>query len=369
MLILLRTNDIYRDPRVQKYLNFYNEENIKYKVIGWDRDNQDLKNENIIFYKKESPYGAGSKNIKNILLWNIFLLKKLYKMRTEYIYIHACDFDTVLPACIMKLFGKKVIFDIFDMYTDSRDIKNKAIKYILGKLECFAILFSNKIIICDKEREEQLPISIKKNKILLMPNIPNINFRKENMKEKYEEYKLKISYVGVFEEYRGIKDILEVVSKNSNICLTIAGYGSLLEIIKEYANKYKNIIFLGKVEYNKGLNIMNDSDLIIAFYYTESRNNIYAAPNKYYESLYLGVPLLTNVGTLLSKKISKYDTGFIISEGEESIETFFNTIKKDQIKVKGQEAYKIWNLLYRNGIKEYLINYSKYILGEKNDLY
>lgn len=361
MLVLLRSNDLERDPRVNKYINFYKKNKIDYNLVGWNRDDNTLlkENEGVNYYNKKTSYGGGSSNIKNLIFWNIYILKYLFRNRKKYKVIHACDFDTVLPSIIMKLFDKKVIFDIFDVYSDSRDINSIFIKNIIKNTEKIVMKLSDNIIICEEERKKQ--IGIYDNKIIIIPNIPQIQLTPKEKSTKRSN--ITLSYVGTLEKNRGIENILEVVSKLKNINLEIAGYGTLEKLVENFSSCYSNINFHGKVKYSDGLDIMKNSDLIVGFYYTASKNNIYAAPNKYYESLFLGKAILTNKGTIFSTKVQKTENGFCIAEGSEELIKFLENIKKIELDKKAKKSEVVWESVYKNYLDETLKKYYLKILG------
>lgn len=59
---------------------------------------------------------------------------------------------------------------------------------------------------------------------------------------------------------------------------------------------------------------MARSDIIAALYEKVVLNNEYAAPNKYFEGLYLRKPILTTRGTLVGNHTEEFKTGFVIGE-------------------------------------------------------
>lgn len=100
---------------------------------------------------------------------------------------------------------------------------------------------------------------------------------------------------------------------------------------------------------------MANSDIIVAIYEKSVLNNVYAAPNKYYEGLYLGKPILTTKGTLVGKHTEQYNTGFVIGETLEEMESFFKQNKlKYRIMEYGQNAKKVWNEKYSNYVRIFM---------------
>lgn len=361
MIIFLRSTDCTPDSRVQKYTDYLESCKKNYKVVGWNRHNRVADNNKYTFYHKSAPHGNGTKNLFAMLGFNVFILRYLWQNKDNYQIIHACDFDTVMPAIVIKLlFGKKVIYDIFDWFVDSRNFHNNLLKKIILFFERVALKNADVTIICDEERITQL--NYIPRTLWTLPNIPNFNSHILESKSNLND-KIVLSYVGVLSEDRNLQELLDAVSRNQQINLQIAGFGILEHKVKEYANKYENITFWGSVPYKDGLNIMNQSDIIVAFYEKRIKNNIYAAPNKYYESLFLGKPLLTTRGTLVGLKCEKYHTGFAIEEGEKSIAEFFSTIVSNKIVCEyGANAKRLWQTNFSTYVEHFMENnYLKYI--------
>lgn len=347
MVIFLRSNDIITDSRVIKYLDFFEKENISYKIIGWDREKKDIKLKNSKFYKKKTGYNLGKKAISNRILWIFFLLKELKKERKNYSVIHACDFDTIIPALIMKiLYKKKVIFDIFDWFSDTIITNNILIDKLINFLEKKSVKLSNFVIICEEERKKQ--IGIRPQKLFILPNIPNVNFNylKKGKKSNF----LKVSYVGGLYRDRNIEILLKAASENKKLILEIAGFGDkqLEALCKTYSENFLNIQFYGRVKYSEGLKIMANSDVIYAMYCKTNENHIFAAPNKYYESLMLGKPLITTKNTIVGEKVEKYNTGFVIEETENETSNLFSEISEVNFDEKIKNCKKLWDKKYKN---------------------
>lgn len=356
MIIFLRSIDCNPDPRVQKYCDYLAKENIDYCIFCWDRDMKFSNDRLHIYFRKKAAYGTGLKNALSILSFNKFLFKQLYKHRKTYKVIHACDFDTILPAIFFKLFFRKtVIYDIFDWFVDSRHFKNELIKRCILLIEKIALCFSDAVVICDEERKFQL--NHIPRRLWILPNIPNFDY--SNSLEERDNIKqsniITLSYVGTMPADRGIDKLLECVKNNPFLKLNIAGFGIMSKLVQEYSDKYSNIHFYGTVPYEKGIQIMANSDIIIAIYEKTVLNNVYAAPNKYYEGLYLGKPILTTQGTLVGNHTQKHKTGFVIGESQEEMDSFFKQQNfREKIIEYGKNAKEIWNEKFCNYVKLFM---------------
>lgn len=357
MIVLLRSTDGNPDSRLEKYVKALELANYPYMEFCWDRKGKFENTDNILYYKEKALYGNGWKNLRGLLGFNVFLIKKLFKYRKKYSIIHACDFDTILPAILMKLFfRKKIVYDIFDWYVDSREIKISFVRYFILLIEFINLKISDVTVICEEERIKQL--CTVPRKLWVLPNIPNLDYMLYKKLGKHAQ--INISYVGVFVKHRGIEKILKLVMDNpSKYKLDIAGFGELEPLVSSAAKSCPNIIYHGSVKYTDGLGIMANSDIILAIYEKTIPNHIYAAPNKYYEGLCLGVPILTTIGTYVGTKTEVKSTGFVVGETYKELDDFFKTITIQVLEQKGKNALEEWNTKYKSYINYFM--HEKYL--------
>ncbi len=351
MVVLLRSTDGNPDSRFQKYTDFLEKQGKRFLAICWDR-NADKKDDELhIYYHVTAKYGEGLKNIKKLLGFNTFIFKQLKKYRHKYAIIHAADFDTVIPATLMHiLYRKHVIYDIYDWYIDSRSIKNWIIKTCVLLMEFFNIKCADYVIICEPERKKQIYFT--PNSLWILPNIPNY---KKTLPPSPPNKQLTIAYVGILGAERGLEKLISYAKLNSTITLKIAGFGPLESLLHD-VDKYANIHFYGSVKYDEALSIMNTADIIYAIYETSNPNHILAAPNKYYEGLYLGKPILTTKGTIVGDKTLRYQTGFVIGETYDDLSMFFKTVTIDRISLCSKNAVNLWETTYSTYTETFLLN-------------
>jgi len=369
MIIATRSNEIYSSPRIEKYIDFYEKNQIEYLVVGWNRNNEKLSRKNTIYYNKRSGHVVGGfKAAIGRIYWMSFLFKILYKYKDNITIVHACDLDTAFPSVLFKLLFKKnvnVIFDVCDWFTANFYNSHKLILSVIKFMEFFTVKYSNEIIICEPERIEQIPFKLKKTPLVL-PNIPF--FEKENFLSiekdyKFQNNKITFSYVGGLAVDRFLDELLNVAEKGL-INLLIAGYGNTkIENRCLELDKLENIRYYGKVTYTKGLNIMYNSDLIYAMYCKFIPNNIYAAPNKYYEAMMLGKPILSTQGIRMSVKIIKNEMGYVIDESVLELENLIDKLDRNEMKKKGKNARSLWENQFKTYTFDFFNNtYRKIII-------
>lgn len=348
------------DGRLSRYLNILDENKIGYNVVAWNRGIDKLSSKHIIYFNKKSAIGGGYRNIIGLVSWNFFILYSLLKNIKKIKIIHAVDFDSVLPCYLVsKIFSLRLIFDSYDRYSDCRAIKSPA-KKVIDVLETYILKNADFSILPSSKRVPQYRAEGFTN-IVFFENVPNLvgnEFLNSSQFDtcKKRDFSFTFCYVGVLEQtHRGIEMFLEVFSRYPQFFLVIAGDGPLSDLVTEYASVYPNIKYLGAIDYNKTKQILLQSDLHLAFYYLTSLNHKYAAPNKYYEHLFFGRPLLTTVNTPPGDLVSLNRTGFALLEGREHFEDFLQTINCDEIKIRGVRARKIWEEEYSDYYARYMV--------------
>ncbi|WP_312185372.1 glycosyltransferase [Sphingobacterium sp.] len=346
MILFIRSNSIISDSRLNRYISYLNKERIPYHILGWDRVGEKPKIKNTTFYKKKSGYNVGGlRAVWYRILWTLFVFKFL--CRNKFYIIHGCDLDAVFPAIMYKMIINrkcKVIFDVFDWFSDTLSNQGKLVRIAFSQMEKISVKIADEIILCEIERKNQIPYKFKKP-YLILPNIPyfeNTIVLESDVKYKFSNDNPIVSYVGGFYDERFLEELVKL-ARSGSINLLVAGFGSaeITTLFHEISDR-ENVKFFGKVDYEHGLNIMYNSDIIYAMYCKSNPNHIYAAPNKYYEAMFLGKPILSTKGIIVGDKILKNEMGYVIEENYRDLEQFFFNVNSSDIAEKGMVAKKMW---------------------------
>ena len=354
--------------RCNKYVNFYQRENIDFTAVGWDRKMSGIQKENYDFfrYKAESKIG-GIKAMRNHLHWMWFVYQYL-RSHSDVTTVHACDLNCAFPAALYKKLHKKdlnIIFDSCDWFSANLAQGNFT-RSIYQRMEKFAYKMSNKLIICEKEREEQIQFKLREDPLVL-PNIPEIDESILNIDENNNRYIFDnewptIAYFGTFINDRFLSELFSL-SKTENINLLIGGYGdSGLESLCNSLNERDNVKYFGRMEMKDGIQMEKNADILFAMYCNSNPNHKYAAPNKYYEALLLGKPIITNTGTILSKKVESNKLGYVINEKVEDLRSLLRNLDKNEMTTYGHNSHKLWEEKYRDYIPMFFNKEYKTIL-------
>ncbi|STO97301.1 non-hydrolyzing UDP-N-acetylglucosamine 2-epimerase [Helicobacter canis] len=351
-ILIIRSNPCDPDSRVQKIATSLAKQRAKVRVLAWDRNSAQNsratltpQTSHILIDRLgiKASYGVGLRNLLPLLLFQVKVLAYLWANRKTIDAIHACDLDTALPAlCIAKLCKKPLIYDIFDYYVDTFNVP-RILKPLIKSIETFVINHSDECIICAQSRLEQIAPS-KPRSLSIIHNAPEKPayikpFALLDSKAK----RVKIAYVGVLCHNRYLLELLELIAADPRLELHIAGFGILQDVVESYAARADNISFYGKICYEDTLALESACDIITALYDPSVPNHLYAAPNKFYESLLLGKPVVMVKGTGMSEIVEAMGIGAVIDFSLHNLKQAFISLaasNSPQLQAKRQALYK-----------------------------
>lgn len=367
-IVILRSNPVNPDPRVEKIANSLIKTSSDITILAWDRKAENskykdnitelkLKNGfvNIKRFSIRASFGNGLKTLFPLLLFQISLLKWLMKNRKHYHVIHACDFDTVIPAWICsKLFRKKYVYDIFDYYVDAFRVPAK-LKKIIEKIDIYMMNHADTVIITNENRLGQISKSSPKE-LSIIHNSPDINLvnLNNNVLISPRGDKVKFVYVGILGSGRLLKEIMDIFKNHPEWELHIGGFGHLEEFIKNEANKNDNIKFYGKIPYNEVIKLEMSCDILFAVYDPKVANNRFSSPNKLYEAMMLGKPIIVGEHTGIDKIVLEKKLGQVTDYSAKGFEYAAEEIcsQLDSNRFDHNHSIRVYNEEYSWGIME-----------------
>lgn len=331
----MRSNPVNPDSRVEKEASALARAGYEVKILAWDRNekykinnsyfNFNSKKVEIIRFGIPATFGGGFKNLKSFTLFQVRLFFWLIKNKKHYDAVHACDFDTAYSAYLSTRFTKKkLVFDIFDFLYTKPTGNFKLFKRYIIFLQKKIIDYADATIICTEQRKQQINGVNPKRLAIIHNSPPEINGNLEKLE--LNENKIKIAYVGILQDYRFLFELAQVVVENDKWELHIGGFGKYEGYFNDLSKNHPNVIYYGKLPYLKTLELENSCDILTAIYDPKIENHFYAAPNKFYEGLMLGKPLIMVKGTGMSEIVEQYDIGELMEYNTDSLRNAINNL-------------------------------------------
>lgn len=359
-VVLIRSNQVDPDPPVEKMASVLAESGHEIVILGWDRENNYYIKEEMLSLQKttvpivrfgiKAQFGGGiKKTSKQMFLFQKRIYKWLKHNKNNYDIIHSFDFDTgFVSSCIARRYKKKLVYHILDYYVESHGLNTK-LGYIVEKSERYIINHADATIICTEKRKAQIAASRPK-KLTVIHNSPmqtsecEVPFRVQGNNEH-----CKIVYVGILAGNRFIEEIIELVKEDERLEFHIGGFGKLEEKVTNEAKKCERIYFYGRLPYEKTLALERACDIMAAIYDPMIPNHRYAAPNKFYESLMLGKPIVMAKNTGFDEIIESNGIGITIPYTLTGLKEGINNLLLKQ---------PYWNEMHIKSVSLYKKNYS-----------
>ncbi|MEW5868254.1 MAG: glycosyltransferase family 4 protein [Chloroflexota bacterium] len=333
-ILITRSNPIAPDPRVEKEARSLARAGYPVSVLGWDRSGSLPTQENVegVLVQRlsiRSEYARGLMNFFPLLRWEVGLLAWLVRKRNDYDILHSCDFDTVLPALLCKiLFGKKVVYDIFDFYADHLRATPGWIKRLIRSVDLWAINRADAVILVDDARREQIagPSPRRLAVIYNSPEDPG----DQPAPAAHAGVELRLAYIGLLQVERGLLDVLEVLRRHPQWTLDLAGFGGDEARILEIAAQLPNVNWHGRVPYQATLALSAQADVLFALYDPAIPNHRFSSPNKLFEAMLLGKPVVVARDTNMDRLVEEHNFGLVVQYGNLSeIEAAFTHLAQD----------------------------------------
>ncbi len=321
-VLFCRSNAVAPDPRVEKAARALQRHGYSVHILAWDRSTAWPRQETrdglpIERIALAAAFGQGLRNLPALTRWQAALTRWLWRHRREFDVIHACDFDTVLPALLCKRWcGHRVVYDIFDFYA-AHVRAPRPLKALLQRIEWWAVRQANATIIVDESRRHQLR-GAQPQHLTVIYNTPEDRRQALPSPPPSPPGALRLAYIGALMAGRGLPMLLRILRRHPAWHLDLAGFGSLAAALQAEAQSLPNVTWHGRVLYEDALRLSAQADALLALYDPRVPNHRYASPNKVFEAMMLGKPVVTTQGTSIDQLVQQWQCGLAVPYGDEA---------------------------------------------------
>lgn len=355
-VVITRSNPVAPDPRVEKTAHSLALAGYQVTVIAWDRTGKLPKLETRRWGRLQrqpirARFGKGLLNLPQLLRWQVGLLEWLLSNRTQYDVIHACDFDTVLPAWLCSLATRKhVVYDVFDFYAEMLRATPDWIKRIIRRVDLWIMGQVDAVVLADEARREQIRGSHPR-RLIVVYNTPDEDplDPAEPSPPRTRGTRLHLAFVGLLQVERGLLELAALLAKHPEWSLDLAGFGGDEDLILGKVRDLANVRFHGRVSYEVSLAISRGADALVATYDPSIPNHRFASPNKLFEAMMLGKPVIVAAGTGMDKIVQEAGCGLVVPYGDASaLEAALSSLadKPDLRSRLGREGRKAYEAKY-----------------------
>jgi glycosyltransferase involved in cell wall biosynthesis len=348
-VVILRSNPLSPDPRSLRVAAALTKAGIEVTLIGWERAGGRATTEQRPYGRVHlmpiaAGFGRGLRNLPQLLRWQTGLLRWLQVHRREYQAIHACDFDTILPALLVgKLGHKPVVYDMFDFYADMLRGMPRLLRRGIRLVDLWAVGRADAVILPDPVRTIQIQVA-KPRRLTFVYNSPmDVPFAAAPGSNPAP---FRLSVVGMLNFERGLLELLQVLKRHPDWKLDLAGYGSDELAIRAAAADCPNVTIHGRLGYPQAMALNAGSDALVATYDPAIPHHRYASPNKVFAAMMLGKPVVAARGTHIDEMLSEIGCGLAVPYGDiEALDAALTRLASDpelrrQMGQAGRKAYE-----------------------------
>lgn len=303
---MLLTNAYNPDDRVRNEAIVLRDANYEVIILAWDRFLNKPKVEVldqllIRRLRLKAGYGQGIGKIMSYVILVPFFLSNLIKLQPDIIHCH--DFDTLYVGIVYSWIKRrvKIVFDAHEnYYMMMKPLVSKFMAEFIALMERKITKFSDLVIAsCDANATHYQDRGAKNIVVIGNWKDPIIyHFPFEQLEKKRAEIGVKnhliVTYIGSLTIDRNVLPLIHAIKERPGFYVIIGGTGGQESEIRQFCSTMTNAYFPGYIHPDEVPIFTAMSDII---YYGLDSSDSYApynAPNKLFEALAAGKPIIAS---------------------------------------------------------------------------
>jgi len=270
-----------------------------------------------------------------IYKYSLSMIKYIYYatilIKTKKSKILAVDLTGVIAAAVLKIKGNKIFALVNDNFS-ARYKMRRGIYLIMRWIEGKAYEKMAEVCIFPSKIRYEILGSPRLKKIEYLPNILNDNFVPLWVGSSSKD--LKVMLCGWLVKSRGL-GILEdiILHTDQNVKFIMMGSGD--DQLIQRMNKNEKVQYFGHGTRKETLSRMSEIDINLALYDPDILINRFALPQKIYDAMMIGCPLLVNREVQMSEELKEEELCYTASYADaKEIAEILNQIAKNKEKLK-----------------------------------
>lgn len=285
----------------------------------------------------------------DVLKYFEFILKVFVFYKAKNVKIINCHSLFVLPVgYLLKLFASTIwlIYDAHELESQKTGL-NKISKYVSAVLEKSLVKKIDRLIVVSPSIGKWYENKYGLLNVVVLRNTPessNITGRHQVFNDMFNIPKTAMIFIyqGVVNKGRGIELLINAFSGNPpDKHLVVMGYGPLVDLVKEAEKNTPNIHFLPAVHPSEICYYTSGADVGLSVIENMSLSYYYCLPNKLFEYLHSGLPVIVSNFPDMSTIINQFDCGWVTEVSPKSLKKVLNGISVDELLEKSKGVVNV----------------------------
>lgn len=334
-VLMLVSNAASHDPRVAVEAASLVRAGHEVTVLGWDRGGDEP--------VEEVREGVRIVRVRNslgmrLLVYDILRLPSFWRRalrRALQIHaespvsiVHAHDLDTLPVGVRLKeVTGAKLVYDAHEVFPYMVE-QSRAARFAprFERMERGLVPKADLVIAAGPGHREYLapmtasPIAIVTNS----KPLPSESY------EPPRNPRMTVAYIGGLDPARLLVPLAELAVEDGTFDVVVAGDGPLAAPIEELAARSSGRLrYLGVVPMVQVVPMTKGADVVFAVFDPAKRLNRIGVPNKFFEALAAGRPVLVSEGTWVGAEVEASDCGVAIEYSKEALRAALAALRDD----------------------------------------
>ncbi|MCG2766200.1 MAG: glycosyltransferase [Desulfarculaceae bacterium] len=275
--------------------------------------------------------------------WGIKLLIEYGRLP---IHIVQCHSLSCLPVAVLfkRLYGSRLVYDCHELETETVASKG-ARRFVSKALERALITQADRVLVVGEFIRRWYEEHYGRGDVVVVRNVP---YRSQNTLDRGNKFKHALGlsprdmlfiYQGVFTLERKTDLLLRTFAEcSADKHVVFMGKGRLQDMVMHYADRYSNIHYQPAVLPEEIIAYTSSADVGLSILTDDCLNHYYCLPNKFFEYLTAGLPVLASDFPEMGAFIDEHGCGWRAPGEERELAAFIAGLTWEEVNEKRRNA-------------------------------